>query len=464
MIAGIERSRGAASVGGRGDGADVSRLSRRRRQGWCGVVTPRVDGARLLARLDAFAAIGGLPNGGVDRPAFSPSDQSARGLLAALATARGFHVAQDDVANLFIRRGADDGAPLLIGSHLDSQPSGGRFDGALGTLAAFEVLEALEDHGASTALSVELVAFANEEGSRFLPGAMGSRAFAARHLPDGATLDAAGIALDAAIAATRASLPEATQRPLGFPIAGYLELHIEQGPILERAGLPIGAVEAIQGTRWLGVTMRGETSHAGTTPLGARRDAVAALVAALGRLQNDVMPGDDAARLTAGRLGSLPDSVNAVAREARCTLDLRHPSADRLAAMEAHARAVLGEAAAAHGCVAEIETLFATPPTAFDPDMVAAVESAAARQGLAARRMVSGAFHDALAIAAIAPTAMIFVPCRGGISHNEHEFVEPAASVAGAAVLLDATIDAAERLARRGAAAAGLNQRKRIGT
>ncbi len=432
--------------------------------GRCAVTAATVDGARLLARLDAFAAIGGLENGGVDRPAFSAGDQAARGQLAALATARGFSLAQDPIANLFIRRGNAAGAPLLIGSHLDSQPTGGRFDGALGTLAAFEVLEALEDHAITTALPVELVVWANEEGSRFLPGAMGSRAFASGTLPDGEGRDAAGVPLAEAVAATRAALAEAAERPLGFPIAGYLELHIEQGPILERAGVPIGAVEAIQGTRWLAVTLSGETSHAGTTPLDARRDAVAALVAALARLQDEIMPGDADARLTAGRLSSLPDSVNAVAREARCTLDLRHPRADRLAAMEARVRAVMREAAIAHGCSLAVEPLFAAPPTAFDTEMVDAVEAAASRQGRAVRRMVSGAFHDALAIAAIAPTAMIFVPCRGGISHNEHEFVEPAASIAGAAVLLEATIDAAERLARRGTAPAGLNQRKRIAT
>ncbi len=423
-----------------------------------------VDAQRLLARLDAFAAIGGLENGGVDRPAFSKADRAARGHLAALAIARGFSIAQDPIANLFIRRGAVAGAPLLIGSHLDSQPTGGRFDGALGTLAAFEVLEALEDCGMATALPVELVVWANEEGSRFRPGAMGSRAFAVGALPDGDARDAAGILIGDAVAATRAALSGAAERPLGFPIAGYLELHIEQGPILERAGIPIGAVEGIQGTRWLAVTLTGETSHAGTTPLDARRDAVAALVSALARLQDEIMPGDADARFTAGRLASLPDSVNAVASQATCSLDLRHPRADRLAAMEARVRAVLGEAAIAHGCSLAIEPLFAAPPTAFDPDMLAAVEAAAARRGLAARRMVSGAFHDALAIAAIAPTAMIFVPCRGGISHNEQEFVEPEASVAGATVLLEATLDAAERLARRGTAPAGLNQRKRIGT
>ncbi|MBZ9938371.1 hydantoinase/carbamoylase family amidase [Mesorhizobium sp. BR1-1-16] len=424
----------------------------------------RVDGARLLSRLDAFAAIGGLANGGVDRPAFSLADRQARRLIADLALARGFSVAQDSVANLFIRRGADMGPPLLIGSHLDSQPTGGRFDGALGTLTAFEVLEALEDAGVETETPVELVVWSNEEGSRFAPGAMGSQAFAAGVMPSGEKRGVDGAELLVAIAETRAALAGTADRPLGFPIAGYLELHIEQGPILERAGIPIGAVEGIQGTTWLAVTMTGESSHAGTTPLDARRDAAAALIAALARLQDTIMPSDAAARFTAGRLVSRPDSINVVAQRASCTLDMRHPKADRLAAMQAEVRAVLSEAAATHGCSLDIEVLLDVPPAAFDAGMVAAVEVAAEQLRLPSRRMVSGAFHDALSMAAIAPSAMIFVPCRGGISHNEREFVEPDHVVAGAGVLLGATIEAARRLAQRGPAGAELNQRKRIGT
>ncbi|SHE83963.1 N-carbamoyl-L-amino-acid hydrolase [Kaistia soli DSM 19436] len=414
------------------------------------MVSAAVDGARLLSRLDSFAAIGGLANGGVDRPAFSPADRQARSLIADLARARGFSVAQDSIANLFIRRGAEIGAPLLIGSHLDSQPTGGRFDGALGTLAAFEVLEALEDRSVRTETPVELVVWSNEEGSRFAPGAMGSRAFAAGVMPAGAERDSNGAELRVAIAETRAALAGAVERPLGFPIAGYLELHIEQGPILEKAGLPIGIVEGIQGTTWLAVTMTGESSHAGTTPRDSRRDAAAALVSALGRLQDAIMPGDPAARFTAGRLVSKPDSINVVARQASCTLDLRHPQPERLAAIDAQIRAVLSEAAISHGCSLDIELLLAASPAVFNADLVAAVETAAERLQLPSQRIVSGAFHDALSISAIAPSAMIFVPCRGGISHNEREFVEPEHVVAGAAVLLGATIDAAHRLARRG--------------
>ena len=191
---------------------------------------PTIDGGRLLARLDAFAAIGGTPAGGVNRPALGVEDRAARALLARLGAARGFSVFLDAAANLFLRRaGADnDRPPFLIGSHLDSQPTGGRFDGALGTLAALEVLETLEDNGIVTAGPVELVAWTNEEGSRFSPGAFGSQVHATGAFPSGwqDTVDGNGIRLVDELAATLAALPEAIERPLGHPAAGYIELHI----------------------------------------------------------------------------------------------------------------------------------------------------------------------------------------------------------------------------------------------
>ncbi|MBN9432600.1 MAG: hydantoinase/carbamoylase family amidase [Bosea sp.] len=451
-------------AGVRGHVARFNHLSRRGAWGRRAVSAsaPRIDGARLIERIAAFAALGGLANGGVNRPAFSEADRAARALVATIATERGFRVFQDAVANLFLARpGAPDVPPLLIGSHLDSQPTGGRYDGALGALAALSALEALEDADIATGVPVELVVWANEEGSRFSPGTMGSEAFARGTLPDLALRDVDGVTLGAALAATRDALPGAGERPLGFPIAGYLELHIEQGPILEAAGLPIGTVEAVQGALWLEVTVTGETAHAGTTPLGARHDAVAALTEALARLGASVMAADPAARLTIGRLASEPDSINAVPRLARCTMDLRHPDAGRLAAMRADVEAAVAAAAAAHGCSGDIRSLFFAPPTAFDPMMAGAIDAAAARLGLRSMRMVSGAFHDALPIAGLAPAAMIFVPCRGGVSHNEREHVEPAACIAGADVLLGAAIEAAQRLARGASSADRLQRDKR---
>lgn len=412
---------------------------------------PVIDGRRLLARLDAFAAIGATPAGGVNRPALGPEDRAARALLAGLGAARGFSPFQDAAANLFLRRaGADDGRPpLLIGSHLDSQPTGGRFDGALGTLAALEVLETLEDYGIVTAGPVELVAWTNEEGSRFAPGAFGSQVYAAGAFPRGwqDTLDNDGARLPDELAATLAALPQAAERPLGRPVAGYFELHIEQGPLLEREGALIGVVEGIQGTRWLEVVIEGQVAHAGTTPLADRRDAMAVAAAVIARLQATVMPADVDARLTVGRLTLAPGAVNVIPGEVTFSIDLRHPSGAEIDRLEAEIVALVGEVAADGGCRASVRRSMDVAPARFDARLVGIVEGAAKRRGFPSRRLFSGAFHDALFMARLGPAAMIFVPCRGGLSHNEAEHVEPHQAIAGAQVLCDATLEAVAGLA-----------------
>lgn len=401
---------------------------------------PKIDAARLLARLDAFAAIGATPKGGVDRQALSPEDRQARALLAELAAARGFALRQDTACNLFARRaGADaDLPPLLIGSHLDSQPTGGRFDGALGVLAALEVLEALADAGVSTPRPVELVSWTNEEGSRFQPGALGSRAFVEGGLrPEWLQArDAAGMTLDAALRDTLAALPGVSVEQPGHPIAAYLELHIEQGPVLEREGIAIGAVTGIQGTRWYDVTFRGAAAHAGTTPLAFRRDPMAAASAALAVLFATIMPGDEDVRLTVGRIAASPGSINAVPAEVRFSVDLRHPTLRGLAEHEGRLRTVLAEAARGHGCTVAVEPLMEMVPVAFPEGMVELVEEGARQAGASYRRILSGAFHDATFVAGVAPSTMLFSPCRDGVSHNEAEHVEPGDIVRAAEVLL----------------------------
>ncbi|KQT85419.1 hydantoinase/carbamoylase family amidase [Aurantimonas sp. Leaf443] len=406
--------------------------------------TPGIDAARLGRRLETFARIGATARGGVDRQALTDGDAEARALLAQLGAARGFRVEQDGAANLFLRRrGRDDALPpLLLGSHLDTQPTGGRFDGALGVLGALEVLESLEDAGLPTPRAVELVAWTNEEGSRFLPGAMGSQAFAAGALDPAwlAARDGAGTSLADALARTLQALPHVPRRPLGTPIAAYLELHIEQGPVLEREDVPVGVVTGIQGTRWLDVTLTGAAAHAGTTPLAYRRDPMAAAAAALSSLLGTVMARDEAARLTVGRIRAEPGSVNAIPERVAFTLDLRHPVLAELDAIERAARTAIEAAARDARCQAEMRTVFDMAPVAFPPAMADLVEAAAGEAGLAARRMISGAFHDALFLARRAPAAMIFVPCREGISHNEAEFVEPRFVEAGARALMAATL------------------------
>lgn len=405
----------------------------------------QINAERLLGRLDAFAAIGATPKGGVNRQALSEEDRRARRLLAELALARGFSVYQDAIANLFVRREGRDGSrpPFVIGSHLDSQLTGGRFDGALGTLAAFEVLEALEDAGVETSIPVEVVAWTNEEGSHYQPGCMGSMAFASGTIPeDWAGLRGHDGALFAdELKATLEALPQAAMRPLGFPIAGYLELHIEQGPSLEHENIPIGLVEGIQGTRWLEVSITGQAAHAGTTALGFRRDAMAAAVRALDKLFGDVMPRDKRARFTVGKLAVAPGAINAIPEEVTFTIDLRHPEGTELNRLERFIESTCAHAAAAGGCVSTLRRIFDMPPTVFSVSLLGRLERAVTELGLAYRPMLSGAFHDALFVSRVAPAAMIFVPCRDGLSHNEAEYVEPRHAVDGTRMLLASTLE-----------------------
>ncbi|MCA1408044.1 Zn-dependent hydrolase [Ensifer sp. IC3342] len=410
-----------------------------------------INGQRLLQRLDDFARIGGTPAGGVNRQALSEEDRQSRRLLAELARARGFRLFQDPMANLFIRREGrlGDRPTFVIGSHLDSQPSGGRFDGALGTLSAFEVVESLEDAGLETDLPLEVVVWTNEEGSRFAPGTMGSMAFAAGAIPKAWSdlRGTDGAPFPAELKATVDALPEAEMRPLGFPISGYLELHIEQGPSLEREGIPIGIVHGIQGTRWLEITITGQAAHAGTTALGFRRDPMAAAVAALDILFKSIMPGDERARFTVGRFAAEPGSVNAIPGSVVFTVDLRHPEPSVIDALEAKIRSTCTTAAGAHGCDAAFRRFFEMPPATLSQDLVACLGRAAAALRLPVKRMISGAFHDALFINRVAPAAMIFVPCRDGLSHNEAEYVEPADAATGAQMLLASTLEAMREIA-----------------
>ncbi|MDL2405802.1 Zn-dependent hydrolase [Rhizobium calliandrae] len=405
---------------------------------------PEICGERLLRRLSDFAEIGRTSAGGVNRQALSKEDRAARHLLADLARARGFKVFQDPIANLFLRREGRNPMrpPMLIGSHLDSQPTGGRFDGALGTLAAFEVLEAVEDQGYETEAAIEVVAWTNEEGSRFTPGVMGSMTFVGAAHPNDfrSVVSGEGESFSQELTATLAALPEAIMRPLGTPISAYLELHIEQGPSLEREGLAAGIVTAVQGTRWLTVTFSGSAGHAGTTSLAYRRDPMVAATLALNRLQMSIMPQDDDARLTVGRFSAHPGSINAIPDRVTFTIDIRHPDASTLTAIDASVRATCEEAALSQQCSVGISTSFDMPPGWFSKVMTDRIEAAAQALGLPYKRMISGAFHDALFVARVAPAAMIFVPCRDGISHNEAEYVEPADVINGARLLLEATL------------------------
>ncbi len=405
----------------------------------------KVSTDRLWRMHEEMAAFGAIPGPGVNRQAFSAEDIAARKAMLAWLKPYGFEVFVDEIANLFIRRpGRSAGLPPVVtGSHMDSQPRGGRFDGIYGVLAGIEVLFALEEAGLETEHPLEVVAWSNEEGSRFAPGAMGSMVYSgARDLGDLLdTQDRDGIALRAALTETLAATPQARPRALKSPFAGYIEAHIEQGPLLEQQQTAIGVVTGIQGTRWFSVDVRGESAHAGTTPLSVRRDAFQAALAVVNDLNELVAAQPDDLRFTIGRFDVSPNSPNSVADKVSFSIDIRHPDA---ALVEKVGDAIVALCEAARrGCPVVLEETFNRPPCAFVPAVVDRVEAAARSLGVSYMRMASGAFHDALFMHDICPTGMIFVPCERGISHNPAENADPADLATGARVLLAALADLA---------------------
>ncbi|HEX9464848.1 MAG TPA: M20 family metallo-hydrolase [Alphaproteobacteria bacterium] len=400
---------------------------------------------RLWQRHLDMARLGATPKGGVNRQALSPEDAAARRLLASWAEARGFAVATDAIGNLFIRYEGSDraAAPVLTGSHMDSQPTGGRFDGIYGVLAGFEVLEAFADCGWRPRHPVELVAWTNEEGSRFQPGAMGSAVYAGA-LPLATALavtDRAGVSVAEALAQTLSSAPAPSRPGLGGPVAAYIEAHIEQGPRLEAARRTIGAVTGIQGQRRYTVDIVGEEAHAGTTPRAARKDALSAAVAIVAALEQLMADRSDTVRFTVGRFEVHPGSPNTVPGRVHFTIDFRHPDAAVLAARGDR----IAELAERHakGCAVTVTEISRVPPTIFAPAVIDLVRRCAGRLGYPLMDMPSGAGHDAMHIARMAPSGMIFVPCLRGVSHNEAESATPADLAAGARVLADALADLA---------------------
>lgn len=405
----------------------------------------RVDEHRLWTRHMTMAQFGAIPGNGVNRAAFSDEDIAARRLLISWARERNFSVALDAIGNLFVRRaGADPHAPPVItGSHMDSQPRGGRFDGIYGVLAGLEALEAIEQAGARTRRPIELVAWSNEEGGRFPPCTMGSAVYTgARSLADFLEVtDNDGVLLKDALTQTLAATPGLDARALGAPAAVYIEAHIEQGPLLEQEGRRIGVVTGIQGLRWFNVEVFGETAHAGTTPLRLRRDALRESLAAIAALQSLTHDESDTVRFTVGRLLVSPNSPNSVASHVMFSVDVRHPDRDTIERLGRSVEPAV-HAAMTH-CSARVQPTLHDDPCAFDPGVVDCIEGAAQALDLPHRRMPSGASHDAMYMARVCPTGMIFVPCERGISHNEAENARSEDLAAGARVLTAALLELA---------------------
>ena len=409
-----------------------------------------VSETRQWERLMEMARLGAIPGDGVNRACLTPLDRRARRIFIAWGEALGLTASVDRLGNLFLRHeGSEPGlAPVLTGSHMDSQPKGGRFDGIYGVIAGLEAVQALREAGITTRRPIEVVAWTNEEGGRFAPGCMGSMAYAGFAPPDtwDAIEDTQGIRWADALAEHMASEADIARRPLGVveglaPHA-YIEAHIEQGPILEGRDLDIGIVTGIQGSRWFSVEIHGRSDHAGTTPVSMRQDAMQDAIRAITALNALMRDPADVLRFTVARMEVFPNSSNSVADLVRFSIDFRHP--DR-AVVLARGNAIEGviQSAMLH-CTAVVHERFTAMPTSFGPLVVDAVERAARAQGLASLRMPSGAFHDAQFMVPLCPTGMIFVPCRDGVSHNPAEYSAPDQLAAGTRVLAQVLAELAD--------------------
>ena len=392
-----------------------------------------IDASRLLESIETLARFGARDDGGVDRPALSSVDIDARRFLIDRAISLGCTVRTDACANLFFRRaGLEDLSPAMTGSHVDTQPTGGKLDGCYGVLAGIECLAALNDAGIRTRRPLEVVAWTNEEGTRFQPGAMGSSAFVDPALIERyeQAKDADGISLGSALAAHREAFPSLEARVTDKAAHAFIELHIEQGPLLELADVPLGVVKGIQGVRWYAVRCKGVAAHAGTTPMHARHDAMTLAVCIRAEISAFAhqLGGDDT-RVTFGRWTVLPNSINTIASDVTFTIDFRHPNPAMLHAFDRQLAACL-----AHHAVTS-EALFIHPPVDFAPAVVQRVADACNALGALSLNITSGAFHDAMYLAKHCPSAMLFVPSRGGISHNPQEATDDDHLVLGARAL-----------------------------
>jgi N-carbamoyl-L-amino-acid hydrolase len=404
----------------------------------------RVNGDRLWSRLMQMAEIGATPRGGCNRQALTDADREGRKLLTRWAEAAGCRVRVDAVGNLFARRaGTQDALPVVMtGSHLDTQPTGGKFDGVYGVLAGLEVIESLNDHGMATLHPIELSVWCNEEGSRFPMAMMGSAVWSGR-LP----LETAYGLTDRGGISVRQELQRAgveINAPLSRqPVKASFEVHIEQGPVLEQRAKTIGVVTGVQHMSRHEVVVEGQEAHAGPTPMDMRRDPIRVLADLLPALYGAAQQRGRDARLTFGFIETLPGSPNTVPGRLRFTVDIRHPDSREYASLREDMNGLVHTALKRHALAGDIRCVWEAPGVTFDPSCVAAVRSAAAALGFDSMDMVSGAGHDSCNVSAVVPTAMVFVPCAGGLSHNEAESAHPGDLAAGANVLLQAMLSLA---------------------
>src|SRR3954462_2498050 len=403
---------------------------------------PGIDAERLWSSLMALAKIGATPKGGVRRVTLTPADREGRERFALWCREAGLALRVDAIGNMFARRAGTDpaAAPVVMGSHLDTQPNGGRFDGAYGVMAGLEVVRALNDAGIKTRAPLEVASWTNEEGSRFVPTMMGSGVFTGVYKLDEVlkNKDTDGVTVGDALKSIGAA---GSAKP--HKVAAYFEAHIEQGPILEDTKTVIGVVQGALGQRWYDVLVTGQEAHAGPTPMELRKDAMLAAAELTLEVNRIATTFPDNARGPVGHMQVKPNSRNVIPGEVRMTVDLRNAKDATLSSMRKELERQANAIAQERRVDVEVKEVVYFPPSEFAPDLVERVRAAAKRLGFSHRDIVSGAAHDAVYLARVAPTAMVFVPCEGGISHNETENARPEDLAAGCSVMLDAVLETA---------------------
>lgn len=408
------------------------------------VAALRIDGNRLWDTHMELARIGGTPKGGVCRLALTDLDRQARDVFVKWAEDAGCSVRVDEIGNIFVRRSGQDDSlpPVMTGSHLDTQPTGGKFDGIYGVLAGLEVMRTLQDNDIKTAAPLEVVVWTNEEGSRFVPVMMGSGVYVgAFGLEETlAQKDRDGVSVGEALR----QIGYAGSEPAQFSKArAYFEAHIEQGPVLESNDKVIGVVSGALGQRWYDVTITGQESHAGTTPMERRKDALLAaadLIHFVNKQASELTPHG---RGTVGCLDVYPSSRNVIPGQTKLTIDFRAATLEDLAKFNDALRQYCNDIQAQRQVGIDLRQVVEIAPQPFADEPIAAIRRQAERLGLSAMDVVSGAGHDAVYMARVAPTGMIFVPCKDGISHNELEDAQPGHLEAGCNVLLHAMLEQA---------------------
>ncbi len=406
----------------------------------------RIDPKRLWATLMAMAEFGATPKGGVKRLTLTDIDRQGRDQFKTWCEALGLTVRVDTMGNMFARRAGRDPSrlPVLMGSHLDSQPSGGKFDGALGVIAGLEVMRSLNDLNIVTEAPIEVINWTDEEGSRFGRSLMGSGAWAGIYPVEQTyqLADTEGVTVGEALDSIgyKGEIPA---KP--FPADAYFELHIEQGPILEREQKQIGIVTGAQAQVWFDAVCIGQDAHAGTTPPSTRRDALVCASRIVDLVDRMMRARGDDGRGTVGYMQVIPNSRNVVPGEVRFSVEFRHPETAEIEKLAAQFPREAGFIARDCGIELKLTELFRIPHQPFDESCVALVEQAAAKLGYPARKIISGAGHDAVYVSRSIPTAMIFTPCKDGLSHNEAESIEPEEAAAGCQVLFEAVLARANR-------------------